>query len=221
MTRAKYWDLLKAAQIVFWDFDGVIKDSVAVKTDAFTQLFAPYGPAVAKRVRDHHEANGGMSRYEKIPIYLTWADVPVTDENITLFCDKFALQVQQQVVDSRWIPGVREYLVANSDVQYFVLVTATPLTEIQQIVHTLDLEHHFREIHGAPASKALSIKDVLERRQCPAREALMIGDSGADLEAAQANYVPFLLRRTRENATLQQRFHGPVFDDLSGIDDDE
>ena len=32
----RYWTL-------FWDFDGVIKESVAVKSDAYERLFAPFG----------------------------------------------------------------------------------------------------------------------------------------------------------------------------------
>ena len=59
-------DLLAAARIVFWDFDGVIKDSVAAKSDGFEKLFRPFGAEVARRVRQHHEAHGGVSRYEKI-----------------------------------------------------------------------------------------------------------------------------------------------------------
>ena len=60
-------------KILFWDFDGVIKDSVEVKTQAFFQLFEPFGELVAEKVRKHHEAHGGMSRFDKFPIYLQWA----------------------------------------------------------------------------------------------------------------------------------------------------
>ena len=66
-------ELIKTASVIFWDFDGVIKDSVSVKSDAFVQLFLPFGKQISKRVKDHHEENGGMSRYEKLPIYLKWA----------------------------------------------------------------------------------------------------------------------------------------------------
>ena len=44
-----------------------------MKADAFEQLFSPFGIELAKEVRKHHEKNGGISRYEKIPIYLNWA----------------------------------------------------------------------------------------------------------------------------------------------------
>ena len=56
--------------IIFWDFDGVIKDSVQIKSKAFGNLFAQFGNIISKRVIEHHESNGGMSRFEKIPIYL-------------------------------------------------------------------------------------------------------------------------------------------------------
>lgn len=62
--------LIGSAELIFWDFDGVIKDSVSVKTLAFEKLFLPYGKKIAQKVKNHHEANGGVSRFEKIPLYL-------------------------------------------------------------------------------------------------------------------------------------------------------
>ncbi|MBD75016.1 MAG: haloacid dehalogenase, partial [Rickettsiales bacterium] len=43
-------DLIKKAKIIFWDFDGVIKESVSVKSDAFEKLFQPFGIEIAKKV---------------------------------------------------------------------------------------------------------------------------------------------------------------------------
>ena len=71
--------LVKQAQVIFWDFDGVIKDSVQVKSLAFQKIFSEYGFDVVNRVRRHHERNGGMSRFEKFPLYLSWANQTVTD----------------------------------------------------------------------------------------------------------------------------------------------
>ena len=48
-------DLFKRAEIIFWDFDGVIKESVGVKSDAYEKLFLPFGEGVAKKIRRHHE----------------------------------------------------------------------------------------------------------------------------------------------------------------------
>ena len=43
--------ILDKYEMVFWDFDGVIKESVSVKTDAFEELFKPYGDIVCNKVK--------------------------------------------------------------------------------------------------------------------------------------------------------------------------
>ena len=82
--------LIKNSNVVFWDFDGVIKDSVSVKSIAFEKLFSIYGPEISKKVREHHEQNIGLSRFEKIPLYMSWSDELITDESVQEFCNKFS-----------------------------------------------------------------------------------------------------------------------------------
>ena len=90
-------EIIKQANTIFWDFDGVIKDSVSVKADAFEQLFSPFGIELAK-VRKHHEKNGGISRYEKIPIYLNWASVKLSSINIEDYEKKFSFLVKKKLL---------------------------------------------------------------------------------------------------------------------------
>jgi phosphoglycolate phosphatase-like HAD superfamily hydrolase len=210
-TRA----LISSAGLVFWDFDGVIKDSVDVKTAAFERLFRPYGAEVARRVGRHHAAHGGVSRFDKIPLYLNWAGEPANPALVEAFCERFSQGVLQAVIDSRWVPGVREYLQQNFPRQYFVLVTATPQEEIEQIIVALGLSRCFREVHGAPTKKASAIGAVLARKNYMPEHALMIGDSETDRQAAHSNAVPFLLRRTPLNLSIQATYNGPMFDDLN------
>lgn len=206
---------LRAAPLIFWDFDGVIKDSVEVKTAAFERLFLPYGAEIARRVRQHHEANGGVSRFDKIPLYLAWAGEQASPAQVAAFCERFSQAVLQGVIDAPWVPGVREYLLEHCSKQYFVLVTATPQEEIEQILAALELTHCFREVHGAPTKKASAIGVVLARQKCTPEQALMVGDAETDRQAAQANAVPFLLRRTPLNLSIQASHGGPMFDDLN------
>ena len=208
-------DLLRNAEVVFWDFDGVIKDSVEVKAEAFEKLFLPYGKEIASRVRGHHEAHGGMSRYEKIPIYLKLAGEPVTEERIREFCRQFSGLAMQAVIDAPWVPGVQEYLRKNCTKQKFILTTATPEAEIRQILEAVELTHCFHEIYGAPTSKVTAIQKVLESQGGALGKALMVGDSESDWEAAVANGVAFLLRRTSLNQLVQARYTGPMFSDLN------
>ena len=69
-------------KLIFWDFDGVIKESVSIKTTAFVKLFENFGSEVTAKIKMHHEDHGGMSRFKKIPIYLRWANIAPTKSNI-------------------------------------------------------------------------------------------------------------------------------------------
>ena len=207
--------LVKEFKIVFWDFDGVIKDSVKVKSLGYEKLFSQFGQELVGRVNKHHESNGGISRFVKIPLYLGWAGQTLKPESVQEYCDRFSALVQQAVIDSPWVPGVKEYLKYNHTRQCFILITGTPQEEIEQILISLDIADLFREVHGAPKTKITVVNDVLKRLGFESEQALVIGDSGTDLEAAKDNSVAFLLRCTNQNYNLQESYSGPRFENLN------
>ncbi len=207
--------MLQRYATLFWDFDGVIKDSVAVKAQAYERLFAPFGAEVAARVRRHHERNGGMSRYEKLPLYLRWAGRQDSAAEVSRYCELFSAGVRQAVIDSPWVPGAREYLQSNHGRQCCVLLSATPHAEMQSILTALEIVDWFREVHGAPTSKIEAIRSALARWRCAPADALVIGDSDSDYAAAQATGVEFLLRRTVLNQHLQREHAGLQCEDFN------
>ena len=207
--------LLNEAGIVFLDFDGVIKDSVRVKSLAFKELFSEYERDVVEAIGIHHEENAGLSRFEKIPLYLSWADVPVTNENVKKYCDKFSLLVKQSVIDSAWVPGVLNYLEANYKKKKFLLITTTPKSEIDEILKELQISHFFIEVFGAPTSKLDAIKIALEGLEKHSKNAIMIGDSYSDYEAATNNNILFALRQTEFNLSLQKESMCLMFKDFN------
>ena len=201
--------------VVFWDFDGVIKDSVDIKTHAYEQLFLNYGNKVSKWARGHHGANGGMSRFEKIPLYLRQAGIREDSVTVDSFCSKFSNLVVQKVIDSPWVPGVLDYLSRKGQSTIFVLVTATPTREIEEIVDRIGISRCFQAVFGAPCDKADIISDFMKKYSLKSNDALMIGDAKADLVAADKNSISFLLRKTSINLELQRSYIGPQFEDFS------
>lgn len=204
-------DFIGSYSVVFWDFDGVIKDSVAVKTLAYQRLFLPYGAAVVTAIREHHEENGGMSRFEKIPIYLQKAGITATENVIEEFCDRFSDIVLKRVIGSPWVPGALEYLNQSHSSSNFILVTATPEDEIRTILERLGIRSYFRHIFGAPIQKTEVIAKVIKKALLKPGQALMIGDAQADMDAAENNSIMFLLRQTSTNTLLQKNYSGPQF----------
>ena len=43
--------LAACSKVIFWDFDGVIKDSVEAKSSAFEKIFSSYGSNISNKVR--------------------------------------------------------------------------------------------------------------------------------------------------------------------------
>jgi len=212
---------LKNTKLVFWDFDGVIKDSVAVKTKVFTKLFASYGPDVVAKVRRHHEAHGGVSRFIKIPHYFReYLGIELSDSKIEEQCNAFAAMVMGEVIASAWVPGVEDYLRTNPHQQRFVLVTGTPQNEMEQILNALSLGSVFESVHGAPKEKTDAVRQILQEAGISPEETLFLGDAFTDFQAANANHVPFLLRDTPLNKALQVEHGLAVFSDFLELVDE-
>jgi len=201
---------LTGARLVFWDFDGVIKESVDVKTRAFVSLFDSAGPDVILAVQAHHESHGGMSRAEKIPLYLKMAGERPTPERVAKLCDRFGQAVFTQVVEAPWVPGAEKYLRTNPMAQLFALVSATPEPELLRIVEALNLRHVFRQVDGAPTTKTAAVRQGLHGLGIAARDSVFVGDAKADLAAANANGVPFVLREHATNRGVFTGYAGPV-----------
>lgn len=200
--------VLSNAGVVFWDFDGVIKESVAVKGEAFAEVFSSFGSDIADRVRVHHGLHGGVSRYEKIPLYLSWAGVNADESVVEQYSSRFSEVVVGRVIRSSWVPGVEALLKENSHNQDFFLLSATPLEELIGIVRVLGLGSSFLEIHGAPPDKSEAIQSILQQHGYDPEDCLMIGDSKGDQLAAEANGVDFLLRKHPLNADAFRDYSG-------------
>jgi phosphoglycolate phosphatase-like HAD superfamily hydrolase len=189
-------------KLIFWDFDGVIKESVSVKTEAFQELFKPYGNTVCKKIKFHHLENSGMSRFEKIPLYLEWANIRPTNTKVKEMCKKFGKIVKNKVINSKWVPGVETFLDNFKDRYIFIIVSATPQGELNNICRSLNIDKYFYKIFGSPISKSEAIKISLSYYKVLPDKCLMIGDALADMNAAKENKIKFIFRKHKENQSL-------------------
>ena len=189
-------------ELIFWDFDGVIKESVSVKTDAFVELFQPYGKDVCNKVKQHHIENGGMSRFNKIPLYLEWSNIAPTNERVDDMCAKFSGIVKNKVINSAWVPGVERFLRSNKGGCIFIMVSATPQDELKDICKSLKLNEFFSKFYGSPTTKSSSIRMSMHDYGVSPEVCLMIGDAQADIDAAKENNISFVFRRHQYNQNL-------------------
>ena len=205
---------IKSKAFIFWDFDGVIKDSLGIKGDIFANIFMTYGDNFMNRVRNHHYENGGLSRYEKIRTYLEWTGEVHSVEELATQFSNVAIDA---VINSPWVPGVESYLRAKPDSQKYILFSATPQEEIETILLSLELESVFDGVYGSPIDKRESIKKFIEDNNINPYDCIFIGDSMSDLKASITNEVKFILRKHELNADIFNGYDGLYLEDFLNI----
>jgi len=148
---------------------------------------------------------------------MDWCGLMVTEESIKEYSKKFSSIILEKVINSPWVPGVKEYIETNRHDQIFILVTATPYNEIKQILKILKFDSHFSYIYGAPFQKSAAISDGLLKTNHKSQEAVMVGDGFTDLQAAHICGINFLLRAHHANINLQKEFSESSFENLKFI----
>lgn len=181
-------------EAIFFDFDGVILNSVDVKTKAFAKMFREYGPEVEKKVVEYHLNNGGVSRFDKFRYYYEEIlNKPVNEETIKSLSEHFSYLVMDGVLASPFVSGAKETLeVLRENDMFAYVVSGTPDREIRLIVERKGLSKYFKEVHGSPRKKQEICQEIINRENYNSQNCLFIGDAMSDYEAAQKNGICFL-----------------------------
>lgn len=177
----------------FFDFDGVLADSVEVKTRAFAKLFECYGPAIEAKVVEHHRKNGGMTRIDKFyHYYQEFLGKPLGEAELQRLCNDFSRLVVDEVVSAPEISGAENFLKKwHNSVKCFV-VSATPDEEIKEIVKRRGIDIYFEEILGSSCSKSDNVTYLLDKYGFAPEQCLFFGDAESDYSAATASGLDFI-----------------------------
>ena len=186
---------MKKYDAIIFDFDGVLAESVDVKTRAFEALYAEYGDRIGEQVRDYHLQHGGISRFEKFRYYhevLLGKTLTKDEEN--QLGDRFSQYVEDAVVESVYVAGAYNFLENYYQSIPLFVASGTPDVELKRIVSRRNMAHYFISVHGSPAKKGDIIQDILTKHSFNPDRVLMIGDAIADYEGAIAAGVKFMGR---------------------------
>lgn len=187
-------ELLKTKKLLIFDFDGVIADSVSIKTEAFGELYSKYGESKVNAVKLYHEKHGGVSRFEKIKYFNTilLKNIKIEDSE-EQFADRFSDIVFRRVVTCNEIDGSGEFIKRYSLLKKILTInSATPTDELKNIIKARGLESHFSYVLGSPESKTRNLIKILEKTGFDAKESIFFGDAFSDIEAAERIGVDFI-----------------------------
>jgi phosphoglycolate phosphatase-like HAD superfamily hydrolase len=203
---------------VVFDFDGVILESADLKTHAFLELFAHLPDEALARVRAHHLANMGISRFKKFEwIYQNILGRALSPDDSAALGRRFSELALGKVLAAPFVHGAQAALSTLSATYPLFVASGTPQDELTHIVEARALGGFFREVWGTPAEKPAILRDLMTRHRWSSDQVLFIGDGLSDHKAAIATGVHFLARDTSELHDEWTRLGVRRVDDLSDL----
>ncbi len=180
---------------IIFDFDGVLVESVDVKTRAFAKMFDDEGEDVVQKVVDYHLTNGGVSRVRKFEYYYEKIlKRSLSEEKLQELCDTFSRLVVEEVINAPYVKGAREFLdIVYSKIDLYI-ASGTPEDELVEIVKRREMGKYFNGVFGSPVQKGDIARMILSQNGYNTNEVVFIGDSITDLKGAQDSGVRFIGR---------------------------
>ncbi|WP_428030394.1 HAD family hydrolase [Ancylobacter sp.] len=178
---------------VIFDFDGVILDSAGVKTQAFAHCYAGEDAGKIAAVVDYQQRHGGIGRRDKFAIFeRSLFGRPADAASLDKLCGRFAAFIETAMREVPFIPGAREALRALHGGHALHLVSGMPEDELIAVVAQRDLTPFFASVAGAPKHKREEFRRILDVEGLAPEEALAVGDSTTEFEAARDLGIPFI-----------------------------
>ncbi len=203
---------------LIFDFDGVIVESVKLKSNAFASIYKPYGLKIMKKVVKHHEENGGMSRFEKFKYYHeNYLNIEITNSEIKKLANQFSQIVIKEVISCPYVPGVLSFIKSCYGKYKIFISTGTPTEEIKIILKERNINKYFLEVFGSPSSKSSHVKKIKEKYTLESNEIIFFGDSNSDSFAAITHDIPFVLRVHALNRNINFQFKGMKINDFTNF----
>jgi phosphoglycolate phosphatase-like HAD superfamily hydrolase len=176
-----------------FDFDGVVLESVEIKTIAFRRLFADHPDG--ERIVPYHQANGGISRFKKFQwFYEEVRGEPLSEDESARLGERFSELVLDEIRRCPFVPGARELLEGLAPRLPLFVASGTPEDELRGIVADRGLDHLFAGVYGTPPTKAEILRRIMDERGWEAGELVFVGDAMSDYKGASAAGVPFVGR---------------------------
>ncbi len=202
---------LEKYKYFIFDFDGIIKESVDAKRKAYCDLFVDFKFAIPK-IEKHHIQYGGVSRYKKIPLYLEYCNLKPEPDLVDYYLKKFSENVTELILNSKWVPGIIDFLKQIKIKDNIFVVSATPSDEIKSIVSKIGIQVPKSNIYGSPISKIENISFFFNKKM--KKDYIFFGDSVTDSFAAKNFSIDFAYRIYSLNFNTIPDYFTYIFNDF-------
>lgn len=177
---------------LFFDFDGVIMDSMHLKLEGYCLALAPYGFAESEvdRLMRLHMGQSRRKIIRLVHLELTGREMPDPEfeRALAIFNDHDDASRDRM----RPLPGSLEFIRRVHRDHFTAIVTGTPEDYILKTTAHHDLDGYFDIVRGSPDTKRAILAELMNDNGFAAEECLFIGDGRTDQDAADHHGVRFV-----------------------------
>ncbi len=180
-------------KVIFWDFDGVILDSMPIRDKGFLNIFRDYPKELVVKLLEYHHQNGGLSRYVKIRyFYEELLKQPISEQQLQLLAVQFSEIMRKELINKDLlIQDSMGFIQKYYSISNFHIVSGSDQNELRYLCKELEIDNYFQSIHGSPTPKKQLVENILKEKNYPLSDCVLIGDSINDYEAAIYNQIGF------------------------------
>lgn len=184
---------MMSPKVIIFDFDGVILDSADIKLRAYTTVYKDEESAKLKKLVEHAQLHGGVTRRIKFEYYeRELFGRPGDAKTVDALCRRYSEIVFDAVMKCPFIEGAQQLLERADGKVAMHVVSGTPQDELGRIVEARGLAHFFRSVRGAPAKKRDAFDAITRDEGYERSRVLAVGDSMTEYEAARDVGIAFL-----------------------------
>jgi len=186
-------NFLDKKKYFIFDYDGVVVDSVHIKTEAFVNLYKKYDKNIQSKIANFHIKNGGINRREKIKYFhKNYIKKKINDEELEILSNQFSKFVHNKIIKAHEVEGIYKFLNFYIKTKKLFVNSATPESELVKIIKQRGEDVFFKHIYGSPKSKFENLTQIIEMQNAIKSEFIFFGDAKQDLEASIRSGIDFI-----------------------------
>lgn len=199
---------------IILDFDGVLVESVDIKKQAFIALFQKFTEHF-ENISKYLEGSGPVIRFEKFRyIYEHILQKEYTQDIGDQLGQEFSDFVINRVINCPSVEGADDFLKYFHGRVPLYIVSLNPPEDLDCILKGRQMKHYFTSVHAVSSHKEKAINEVIKAENIDPSEAVFVGDSIEDYEAAGKADVPFIGRYS--SFSFEDK-NIPVFNDMKEV----
>jgi phosphoglycolate phosphatase-like HAD superfamily hydrolase len=201
---------------LFFDFDGVILDSVAIRTEGFRRVLKDFDDSDVDQLIEYHNINGGISRYAKFKwFYKEVLKKELSQGQLDKYTDEFSSIMLDELSNKSYlIQQTVDFLKRTFLTMPMHVVSGADQTELRHLCKELDVAKYFNSIYGSPTAKDINITQMLDTYEYDGEDTIMICDSINDYEAAHVNGIYFCGFNQESLRSIEGTYYIDNFDDF-------